>query len=99
METGPDRDRLSRAEIRKDAVQETFTAATHTVGTVTTIITGAVGDIGRAIGGFATELFEIRESTRRASRDHVVDAEVEPEIDPEVNEIEGFDGEDQPNDI
>ena len=62
METGPDRDRLSRAEIRKDAVQETFTAATHTVGTVTTIITGAVGDIGRAIGGFATELFEIRES-------------------------------------
>ncbi len=87
METGPDRDRLSRAEIRKDAVQETFTAATHTVGAVTTIITGAVGDIGRAIGGFATELFEIRESTRRASRDHVVAGEVE-DVD-----------EDQPKDI
>ncbi len=99
MQTGPDRDRLSRAEIRKDAVQETFTAATHTVGTVTTIITGAVGDIGRAIGGFATELFEIRESTRRASRDHEVDDELDPEIDPEVDEIDGFDGEDQPNDI
>ncbi len=66
------KDSLSRGEIRKDAVQETFTAATHTVGTVATIITGAVGDIGRAIGGFATELFEIRESARRASTDHEV---------------------------
>ena len=70
MQTGPDRDRLSRAEIRKDAVQDGFTAATHTVGTVATIITGAVGDIGRALGGFATELFEIRDSARRARQDH-----------------------------
>ena len=64
-------DKLSKAEIRKDAVQDGFTAATHTVGTVATIITGAVGDIGRALGGFATELFEIRDSVRRAGRDHV----------------------------
>ena len=64
-------DRLSKAEIRKDAVQESVTAATHTVGTVATIITGAVGDIGRTVGGFATELFEIRDSVRRAGRDHV----------------------------
>jgi hypothetical protein len=63
-------DRLSKAEIRKDAVQDGFTAATHTVGSVVTIITGAVGDIGRTLGGFATELFEIRDSARRASRDH-----------------------------
>ena len=41
-----------------------------TVGTVTTIITAAVGDIARAVGGFATELFEIRDSARRAGRDH-----------------------------
>ena len=66
------KDRLSRGEIRKDAVQEGFTAATHAVGAVTTIITGAVGDVGRALGGFATELFEIRDSARRASRDHAV---------------------------
>jgi hypothetical protein len=64
------RDRLSRAEIRKDAVQETFTATTQAVGAVAGIIVGAVGDIGRTIGGYATELFEIRESTRRASTDH-----------------------------
>jgi hypothetical protein len=76
------RDRLSRAEIRKDAVQETFTATTQAVGTVTGIVVGAVGDIGRAIGGYATELFEIRDSTRRASTDHeiVVVEDADPEL-------------------
>jgi hypothetical protein len=87
-------DRLSRAEIRKDAVQETFTAATHTVGTVATIITTAVGDIGRAIGGFATEVFEIRESSRRADRDQYD----EPDLTV-VTDDESAAGEDQPNDI
>ena len=71
------KDRLSRGEIRKDAIQDGFTAATHTVGAVTTIITGAVGEIGRALGGFATELFEIRDSARRAGRDH-------PDVVPDV---------------
>jgi hypothetical protein len=62
--------RLSRGEIRKDAVQETFTAATQTVGAVTGIVIGAVGEIGKALGGFATEIFEIRDSARRAGHDH-----------------------------
>ena len=73
MQTRPMKDRLSKAEIRKDAVQEGVTAASHAVGSVATIITAAVGDIARTIGGFATELFEIRDSARRASRDHVAD--------------------------
>ena len=59
------RDRLSKAEIRKDALQEGVTAASHAVGSVATII-------ARTIGGFATELFEIRDSARRAGRDHEV---------------------------
>ena len=63
-------DKLSKAEIRKDAVQESVTAASHAVGSVTTIITGAVSEIARTLGGFATELFEIRDSARRAGRDH-----------------------------
>ena len=64
------RDSLSKAEIRKDALQDGVTAASSTVGSVTTIITTAVGDVARALGGFATELFEIRDSARRALRDH-----------------------------
>jgi len=64
------RDRLSKAEIRKDAVQDAVEAAASTVGQVTTIITGAVRDLAGAVGGFATELFEIRDSARRASEEN-----------------------------
>jgi hypothetical protein len=63
-------DRLSKAEIRKDALQDGVTAASHAVGAVATIVTTAVGDIARALGGFATEMFEIRDATRRATSDH-----------------------------
>ena len=61
--------RLSKNEIRKDAVQDTVAAAATAVGQVTTIVTGAVRDVAGSIGGFATELFEIRESAKRALDD------------------------------
>jgi hypothetical protein len=60
-------DQLSRGEIRKDAVQDTVEAAAGTVGQVATILTGAVRDVVRALGGFATEVFEIRDAARKAS--------------------------------
>jgi hypothetical protein len=84
-------DKLSKAEIRKDALQDGVTAASQAVGSVTTILTTAVGDIARAVGGFATELFEIRDAARRAGRDHI---EVVPSeaVDPEAPV-------DQPKDI
>ena len=65
-------DKLSKGEIRKDALQDGVTAASHAVGSVATIITSAIGDIARTLGGLATELFEIRDSARRASDDHGV---------------------------
>ena len=61
--------RLSRNEIRKDAVQDTVTAAATAVGEVTSIVTTAVKGVAGAIGGLATEVFEIRESARRARED------------------------------
>ncbi len=67
------KDHLTRAEIRKDAVQGTVEAAAGTVGQVATIVTGAVRDVVGAVGGFATDLFEIRESTRRAAAEHADD--------------------------
>ena len=60
------KDRLSKAEINKDAVQETVEAGAHAVGQVMAIITGAVRDITKAIGGFATDTFEIRDGVRKA---------------------------------
>ena len=41
-----------------------------------------------AIGGFATELFEIRDSARRAGRDHDVDPVVEAVVDPEADQTD-----------
>jgi hypothetical protein len=62
-------ERFSRSEIRKDAVQSTVEAAAGTVGQVTSIVTTAVKEVAGAIGGFATEVFEIRDSARRAAAD------------------------------
>ncbi len=61
-------DRLSKAEIRKDAVQEIVGAGASAVGEVTSIITTAVKDVANAIGGLATDVFEIRDGARHASR-------------------------------
>ena len=61
---------LSKSEIRKDAVQSTVEAAAGTVGQVTSIVTTAVKDVAGALGGLATELFEIRDAARRAAADH-----------------------------
>ena len=64
---------LTKAEIGKDANQSTAEAAAVAVGEVATIITGAVRDVATAIGGFATEVFEIRESARKAQAEHTDD--------------------------
>ena len=63
-------DHLSKAEISKDAVQAGAEAAIGTVSDVATIITGAVKDVAGAIGGLATELFEIRDASKRAIAQH-----------------------------
>ena len=60
------RDELSKGEIAKDVVQNTVEAAAVTIGQVTSILTTAVKDVAGVVGGFATEVFEIRESARRA---------------------------------
>jgi hypothetical protein len=61
-------DRLSKSEIRKDAVQEIVESGASTVGEVASIITTAVKDVAFAIGGFATDVFEIRDGAKRASQ-------------------------------
>jgi hypothetical protein len=73
------KDELSKGEIRKDALQDGVEATATAVGAVTTIVTSAVRDVARAVGGLATELFEIRDSARRATRD-----QADPADDPET---------------
>ena len=64
------KDHISRGEIRKDALQDSVEVTATAVGTVTTIVTAAVRDVARTLGVLATELFEIRESARRAAADN-----------------------------
>lgn len=61
------KDRISRAEISKDAVQSTVEATASAVGEVAGILTSAVKDVAGAIGGLATEVFEIRDAAKRAA--------------------------------
>ncbi len=75
------RDHLSRGEIAKDALQAGAEAAAHTVGEVATILTRAVGDVATAVGGFATEIFEIRDSSRRALAEHDVPGEIDGSVE------------------
>ena len=69
------KDHLSRNEIRKDAIQDTVQAAAGTVGQVASILTEAVKGVAEALGGFATEVFEIREAARRARAENELTAE------------------------
>ncbi len=69
------RDQISKAEIRKDAIQDGVEAATHAVGQVAGILVGAVGDVAKTVGGLATDLFEIREASKRAGADDGTDPE------------------------
>ena len=72
------KDHISKAEIRKDALQDSVEAATHAVGQATNIVVGAVSDIAKTVGGLATDLFEIADATRKAGADGA------PEKTPEV---------------
>lgn len=84
-------DHLSKAEIRKDAVQNTVEATAGTVGQVASILTTAVRDVAGALGNLATEVFEIRDAARRASADHVQPVLVE---DAHPGAVPGDPGED-----
>jgi hypothetical protein len=82
-------ERLSKAEIRKDAVQNTVEAAAGAVGQVATIVTTAVKEVAGTVGGLATELFEIRDSARRAAADqdreeHAGPAAPDLHLDPDA---------------
>lgn len=63
------KEQLSKTEIGKDVLQESVEAVASTVGQVTSIITTAVKDVATAIGGLATDVFEIADGARKASED------------------------------
>lgn len=69
---------VDAAESAKDTVQVlTESAAVH-IGRIATIVTGAVREIAKEAGEFATEVFEMREAAKKARADDltIVDGEL-----------------------
>jgi hypothetical protein len=60
---------VGKYERRKDAFQELTESGANTVGHIATILTGAVRDITREVGGFVTDVFEVREAAAKARAD------------------------------
>ena len=60
---------LSKAETHKDFVQVVVESGATHAGRIAGIVSGAVRDVTREVGEFTTELFEMRDASKRAERD------------------------------
>ena len=71
------RERLGRLEMGKDTIQVAVESGATHVGRMVGIVTGAVRDVTREAGEWATDVFEIRDAARRARTDAEPDSELE----------------------
>lgn len=62
-------DTLDRLETRKDTIQVVIESGATHVGGIVGIVVGAVRDVTREVGEWATDVFEIRDAARRARTD------------------------------
>jgi hypothetical protein len=69
---------LSRREIGKDALQQSLDAAIATTGRVVAILVDTGRRVTAEVGGFATEVFEIAEASKRAGDDTPHDRRTHP---------------------
>ncbi len=60
---------LNRLETRKDTIQVMVESGATHVGGIVGIVVGAVRDVTREVGDWATDVFEIRDAARRARTD------------------------------
>jgi chemotaxis response regulator CheB len=56
-------------ETAKDTVQVLTESAASHIGRIAVIITGAVRDVARELGDWATDAFEMRDAAKRAQSD------------------------------
>jgi hypothetical protein len=60
---------LGKLETRKDVAQAVVESGVDHVGRIVTIIVGAIGDVTTELGGWATDVFELRDAAQRAGAD------------------------------
>jgi hypothetical protein len=61
-------DPLDKLETRKDTIQVAVESGATHVGSIVSIMVGAVREVTREVGDWATDVFEIRDAARRARR-------------------------------
>jgi hypothetical protein len=59
---------VGRIEIAKDTAQVLTESAAQHVGRIATIITGAVRDVTRELGDWASDAFEMRDAADKAGQ-------------------------------
>ena len=59
-------DRLDRLERGKDTIQVVIESGATHIGSIVGIVVGAVRDVTREVGDWATDVFEIRDAAKRA---------------------------------
>ena len=60
---------VGKFERNKDLVQEVVEGTARRVGSIASIITNAVGDVAKEIGGLVTDGIEMREAQKAAAAD------------------------------
>jgi len=60
---------LDKIETRKDTLQVAIESGATHVGQIMGIVAGAVRDVTRELGDWATDVFEMREASKRAEAD------------------------------
>jgi hypothetical protein len=68
---------LDRLETRKDTIQVVIESGATHAGSIVGIVVGAVRDVTREVGDWATDVFEIRDAARRARTDTDVRSELQ----------------------
>jgi len=69
---------LERLETRKDTLQVAIESGATHVGQIMGIVVGAVRDVTREIGDWASDVFEMRDAAKRAEADRGDAGEITP---------------------
>ena len=72
---------LDRIETRKDTLQVAIESGATHAGHIMGIVAGAVRDVTRELGDWATDVFEMREAAQRAEADGLKAEDSEAGID------------------
>jgi hypothetical protein len=71
---------LDRLETRKDVAQAVIESGIDHVGRIMGIVVGAVAGVTSEVGGWATDMFELRDAARRAQADRERSQAERPEL-------------------